>query len=166
MRIQFIYCFDFRSLNLVKIEWFGCFVALDTCCWGLKATEIQAVMGKWKINLIETQIQNIYNSTTIVFDSHIYRHFLRQIQSSLEVVLGWTPENLIFKYMFSLVTDNHVDWVIHELLIWRRILTTFTNKLFDYMHCSPLVDHKSRCCLFSRKSPCRSLSFQFRIWSN
>ena len=78
----------------------------------------------------------------------------------------WTPETKIFIYVFSLVTDNHVDRVIHELLIWRRILTTFTNKLFDYMHCSPLVDHKSRCCLFSRKSPCRSLSFQFRIWSN
>ena len=32
----------------IMIERFGCFVALDTCCWGLKATKIQADRGKDK----------------------------------------------------------------------------------------------------------------------
>ena len=63
------------------------FVALDTCCWGLKATEIQG-----------TQIQNIYNSTTIAFDSLSTPNSIFLI----EVVLGWTPEQKDFYiYVFT-----------------------------------------------------------------
>ena len=78
-----------------------------------------------------------------------------------QVVLGWTPEGRK-SYLHSSLTI---------MLIKKYMKFKFEKEFSPLLHqilCSPLLDHKSRCCccLFSQKSPFRSLPFQFRIWSN